>query len=142
MQKIITKDNYDIYRGEAERLHNAGMSNGDIAKKIAISLDYVGRMLNFETYEEFRAFFNEKAKERYYKNKQKKAENKKAKDWSKDNKYVFGQKVTVLENTNTKKETKFTDNVAELAWKLVGKYSDDQDVRALLEAVILKKNRS
>lgn len=142
MQQIITKDNYDIYRGEAERLHNAGMSNRDIASKIAISLDYVGRMLNFETYEEFRDFFREKAKERYYRKKQRRAENKAAKDWSKDNKYVFGQKMTILENSNTKKETKFTDDVTELAWKLVGKYSDDQDVRALLEAVILKKNRS
>ena len=142
MQQIITKDNYDIYRGEAERLHNVGMSNRDIAKKIAISLDYVGRMLKFETYEEFRDFFREKARERYYNNKQKKAENKKAKEWSKDNKYVFGQKVTVLETVETRKETKFADDVTELAWKLVGKYSDDQDVRALLEAVILKKNRS
>lgn len=142
MQQIITKDNYDIYRGEAERLHNTGMSNREVANKIAISLDYVGRMLVTETYEEFRKFYREKAKERYRRKKQEKAENKKAKDWSKDNKYVFGQKVTVLENADTKKETKFADDVTELAWKLVGKYSDDQDVRALLEAVILKKNRS
>ena len=142
MQQIITKENYDIYRGEAERLHERGMSNRDIAKKIAISLDYVGRMLKFETYEEFRDFFREKARERYYNRKQAKEENKKAKDWSKDNKYVFGQRVTVLENIETKKEAKFADDITELAWKLVGKYSDDQDVRALLEAVILKKNRS
>lgn len=140
MQQIITEDNYDIYRGEAERLRNAGMSNREIAKKIALSLDYVGRMLKFETYEEFRDFFREKAKERYYKRKQKKEEDKKAKAWSKDNKYVFGQKMTIIENSNTKKESKFADDITELAWNLVGKYSSDEDVRALLEKAILNKN--
>ena len=142
MQQIITKDNYDAYRGEAERLHNTGISNREISTKLAISLDYVGRMLKFETYEEFRDFFREKARERYYNRKQRKAENKVAEEWSKHNKYVFGEKVTVLENTETKKETKFADDITELDWKLVGKYSDDKDVRALLETAILKKNRS
>lgn len=139
---FVTPDTWDDLKSEVTKMRNRHMTYAEISKRLAMSATYARKIDYYDSYKEFRDWVNNRSKEYYTRQRQRKAENAKAKEWSDNNKYVFGQKVTVLENTETKKEAEFTDDVTELAWKLVAKYSDDQDVRALLEAVILKKNRS
>ena len=137
-QQIITKENYDAYKSEVERLSERGMSQRDIVKKLPIGLDYVGRMLQFDTYEEFRDFFRGKAKERYYRRKQQEVENAEAREWSKTNQYQFGQKVKI-ERKRPVKYKKSNTIINEVAWKLIGKYPNDEDVRTLIKTIVLRE---
>ncbi len=141
LSTIINADNYDDMKERAEGLKLLRVSTAEIGKQLGISKTYARYILINETYEDFRAYVNETYAKAHAIQMQRKAENAAAREWSNGNEYKFGSKVTVESRKESKatKYRKFPTIVSDTAWKLVAKYPNDEDVRSLLEAVIIYK---